>query len=51
MTVIADWVSGYESRAEALESKHTFVGDEPVSLGGADRGPSPLTLLDASLAT
>jgi putative redox protein len=29
---------------------HAIVGDEPVSAGGADLGPSPLDLMAASLA-
>lgn len=29
---------------------HAVVGDEPVSAGGADIGPSPLDLMAAALA-
>jgi putative redox protein len=29
----------------------SFVADEPVSLGGQDKGPDPFTLLAASLAS
>jgi putative redox protein len=31
--------------------RHTFFGDEPVSLGGGDTAPSPDELLEAALAT
>lgn len=38
---------GYTAAVRA--SGHDFLADEPVSLGGADKGPSPYDLLLASL--
>jgi putative redox protein len=34
-----------------LNRRHTITTDEPVSLGGADRGPAPHELLPAALAS
>lgn len=50
MTVRASWIKGYECRAEVLDSGHVIVGDEPESMGGQNRGPSPFALLETSLA-
>jgi putative redox protein len=32
------------------DGKHTWLSDEPESLGGGDRGPDPVSLLKSSLA-
>jgi putative redox protein len=34
-----------------VNGRHTITTDEPVSLGGADRGPAPHELLPAALAS
>ena len=33
------------------DGQHTWLGDEPASLGGGDRGPAPFALLLSSLGT
>ncbi len=50
MTVIAEWVAGYECLATVLDSGHTLTGDEPENLGGSNKGPNPFALLQMSLA-
>ncbi len=50
MAVLATLIAGYECRTEVLDSGHVVVGDEPESLGGQNRGPSPFALLQMSLA-
>ncbi|MGA8745153.1 MAG: OsmC family protein [Solirubrobacterales bacterium] len=34
-----------------INGRHTITTDEPLSLGGADRGPAPHELLPAALAS
>ena len=50
MTVVAEFVAGYECKTEVLDSGHIVVGDEPESLGGTNKGPNPFALLQMSLA-
>jgi putative redox protein len=52
MPVQARWVSGFEcvTRGGLEESAHELIGDEPVALGGTDKGFNPFSLLQASLA-
>lgn len=42
-------VGGFATEVRA--GKHAFLADEPVSVGGADKGPTPYDLLAAALAT
>lgn len=51
MTVMAELLSGFESRTQVLESGHVIIGDESEKNGGQNRGPNPMALLDTSLAT
>lgn len=52
MPVRSTWVSGFEilTRGGLGDEAHELVGDEPVELGGTDRGFNPFSLLQASLA-
>ena len=49
------WVSAKiandQYKTELITDTHTFLGDEPVSNGGADLAPSPGDFLRASLAS
>jgi putative redox protein len=42
--------TGFEHEID-VNGRHTIVTDEPVSLGGSDRGPAPHELLAATLAS
>lgn len=50
MTVVAELLDGFETRAEVLDSGHVVIGDEPESVGGQNKGPSPFAMLEISLA-
>ena len=47
--VARTFVSGF--RTEVSSGRHSFVADEPRSVGGTDQGPTPYDLLSAALAT
>ncbi|MDR3602387.1 MAG: OsmC family protein [Desulfosporosinus sp.] len=49
MRVKAKWQQGYQVELKARD--HTFIVDEPISVGGQDHGPMPTELLLASLAS
>ena len=36
---------------KVIAGSHHFLGDEPSSIGGADRGPTPYVFLLAALGT
>ena len=38
-------------RTDVVAGNHSFVADEPLSVGGTDLGPTPYDLLSAALAT
>jgi uncharacterized OsmC-like protein/fermentation-respiration switch protein FrsA (DUF1100 family) len=38
-------------RTDVVAGRHSFVADEPLSVGGTDLGPTPYDLLSAALAT
>jgi putative redox protein len=42
--------TGFEHEID-VNGRHTIVTDEPVRLGGSDRGPAPHELLAATLAS
>ena len=44
-------VEGARFTQEIEAGNHTLLGDEPVSLGGADLGPGPYEYLLAALGT
>jgi uncharacterized OsmC-like protein len=52
MPVVARWVEGFEvsTRTGVSDDAHELIGDEPVELGGTDKGFNPFALLQASLA-
>ncbi|HEU4600306.1 MAG TPA: OsmC family protein [Solirubrobacterales bacterium] len=50
MRVVARRVEGYAHDVE-IEGGHELRVDEPVAAGGRDSGPSPTSLLGASLAS
>lgn len=47
--VAKTWADGFYT--EVAAGDHALVADEPASVGGSNRGPSPYELLSASLAT
>ncbi len=49
MKVVARREEGFAHDVE-IDGGHEIVVDEPASVGGSDRGPSPTQLLAASLA-
>ena len=46
---VSETGDGYTNLIRA--GRHTFLGDEPASVGGADRGPNPYDFLLAALGT
>ena len=44
-------VSGERFTQEVEAGRHKFLGDEPESVGGSDRGPGPYDYLLTSLGT
>ncbi len=42
-------VDGFATEVRA--GNHAFLADEPISVGGTDKGPTPYDLLAAALAT
>ncbi|MEL7311608.1 MAG: bifunctional alpha/beta hydrolase/OsmC family protein [Pseudomonadota bacterium] len=49
-TGIRATTSGHSFVTPIQVGNHTIISDEPASVGGTDRGPSPVELLSASLA-
>lgn len=50
-TVIVTATGDGQCTQQVSAGKHTFVVDEPVSVGGTDQGPNPYDLLLASLGS
>ncbi len=44
-------VEGAKFTQEVKSGQHVYFGDEPVDVGGADRGPTPYEFLLAALGT
>ncbi len=49
--VVVRSVSGERFTQEVESGSHRFLGDEPESYGGSDRGPGPYDYLLTSLGT
>jgi putative redox protein len=49
-TVVAS-IGSVNYQVHLDDGTHTWLGDEPESLGGGDRGPTPVSLLLSSLGT
>jgi putative redox protein len=49
--VIVRSVQGTKHTQEVKAGSHLFFGDEPESVGGADRGPTPYEYLLTALGT
>lgn len=49
--VIVRSIPGQRFTQEILEGKHKLLADEPESVGGSDRGPTPYDFLLAALGT
>ncbi len=49
--VVVRSVSGERFTQEIRVGSHTLLGDEPASVGGADKGPNPYEFLLAALGT
>jgi uncharacterized OsmC-like protein/fermentation-respiration switch protein FrsA (DUF1100 family) len=47
--VARTFIDGF--RTDVVAGNHSFVADEPLSVGGSDLGPTPYDLLSAALAT
>ena len=50
-TVVVRSVPGERFTQEAEAGNHRLIGDEPVSVGGSDRGPGPYEYLLTGLGT
>ncbi len=50
-TVVVRSVGGERFTQEIRVGSHTLLGDEPASVGGADKGPNPYEFLLAALGT
>ncbi|MEJ0004031.1 MAG: OsmC family protein [Pararobbsia sp.] len=50
-TQIIATLQGPNYRVLLDDGHHTWIGDEPTSAGGGDRGPTPFALLISSLGT
>ncbi len=49
VTVIS--IEGEKFTQQVEAGSHTFYGDEPATVGGADRGPTPYEFLLSALGT
>lgn len=51
VTQVSATLEGPNYRVLLDDGHHTWLGDEPESVGGGDRGPTPFALLLSSLGT